>query len=453
MTMMVYPGPDGHHAGIFDGASGSGGRADMYREPVSGRAVPIAVQLEHDTPPVEPEITRFSSVFRPLSTQRLGGMQQLNELNRLALQGRSGAAAGGGSTPCIEGSASGVDVMAPALQARKALPEVGLECLLRPGMLYKGRICVSGIQQSDNGREYELVILERIQDVDGHIVVVATHAAYDDEQAVTISVTNEEGIYVNWADAETVCNGVWNASKFRFDGHVKQRLQANEPVIFHATEVATHTFTLIPQSLNGDMKKTSELFSETTEALISYRQRTYVALQTCLRRITAALLLTGTQEMLQLHTIDPDNRGPHTEKQQLLWSMRSLRWGDLLSEYCRVSAERLCALLRLRADQLDRLSFQNPGDREAFKRRWEEHASHTSTDEQNVMIGHISRMAWATVIQVERNNFRYNAVKWRLLTSFDWETSRKESLGRRAGYVRGFFARDLRRGSLYHLPI
>ncbi|EJK57348.1 hypothetical protein THAOC_22617 [Thalassiosira oceanica] len=340
MTMMVYPGPDGHHAGIFDGASGSGGRADMYREPVSGRAVPIAVQLEHDTPPVDPEITRFSSVFRPLSTQRLGGMQQLNELNRLALQGRSGAAAGGGSTPCIEGSASGVDVMAPALQARKALPEVGLE----------------------------------IQDVDGHIVVVATHAAaYDDEQAVTISVTNEEGIlYVNWADAETVCNGVWNASKFRFDGHVKQRLQANEPVIFHATEVATHTFTLIPQSLNGDMKKTSELFSETTEALISYRQRTYVALQTCLRRITAALLLTGTQEMLQLHTIDPDNRGPHTEKQQLLWSMRSLRWGDLLSEYCRVSAERLCALLRLRADQLDRLSFQNPGDREAFKRRWEE---------------------------------------------------------------------------------
>lgn len=169
------------------------------------------------------------------------------------------------------------------------------------------------------------------------------------------------------------------------------------------------------------MKKTSELFSETTEALISYRQRTYVALQTCLRRITAALLLTGTQEMLQLHTIDPDNRGPHTEKQQLLWSMRSLRWGDLLSEYCRVSAERLCALLRLRADQLDRLSFQNPGDREAFKRRWEEERcdSHASTDEQNVMIGHISRMAWATVIQVERNNFRYKAVKWRLLTSFD----------------------------------
>ena len=60
MTMMVYPGPDGHHAGIFDGAGGSGGRADMYREPVSGRAVPIAVQLEHDISEVEPEITRFS---------------------------------------------------------------------------------------------------------------------------------------------------------------------------------------------------------------------------------------------------------------------------------------------------------------------------------------------------------------------------------------------------------
>ena len=48
MTMMVYPGPGGHHAGIYDGADGSGGRADIYREPVSGRAVPIAVQLEHD---------------------------------------------------------------------------------------------------------------------------------------------------------------------------------------------------------------------------------------------------------------------------------------------------------------------------------------------------------------------------------------------------------------------
>ena len=69
MTMMVYPGPDGHHAGIYDGADGSGGRADIYRETVSGRAVPIAVQLEHDTPPVEPEITRFSSVCRPLSTR------------------------------------------------------------------------------------------------------------------------------------------------------------------------------------------------------------------------------------------------------------------------------------------------------------------------------------------------------------------------------------------------
>ena len=69
MTMMVYPGPDGHHAGIYDGADGSGGQADIYREPVSGRGVPIAVQLEHDTPPVEPEITRFSSLFRPLSTR------------------------------------------------------------------------------------------------------------------------------------------------------------------------------------------------------------------------------------------------------------------------------------------------------------------------------------------------------------------------------------------------
>ena len=61
--MMVYPGPDGHHAGIHDGADSSGGRADIYREPVSGRAVPIAVQLEHDTPPVEPEITPFSWFF------------------------------------------------------------------------------------------------------------------------------------------------------------------------------------------------------------------------------------------------------------------------------------------------------------------------------------------------------------------------------------------------------
>ena len=69
MTMMVYPGPDGHHAGIFDGAGGSGGRADMYREPVSSRAVPIAVQLEHDISEVEPEITRFSPLFRPLSTR------------------------------------------------------------------------------------------------------------------------------------------------------------------------------------------------------------------------------------------------------------------------------------------------------------------------------------------------------------------------------------------------
>ena len=61
MTMMVYPGPDGHHAGIYDGADGSGGRADIYREPASGRAVPVAVHFEHDTPPVEPEIDVFHS--------------------------------------------------------------------------------------------------------------------------------------------------------------------------------------------------------------------------------------------------------------------------------------------------------------------------------------------------------------------------------------------------------
>ena len=41
----------------------------MYQEPVSGRAVPIAVQLEHDISEVEPEITRFSPLFRPLSTR------------------------------------------------------------------------------------------------------------------------------------------------------------------------------------------------------------------------------------------------------------------------------------------------------------------------------------------------------------------------------------------------
>ena len=342
-----------------------------------------------------------------------------------------------GSAPCVEASASSDDdAMVPAchspadtLQARKALSvcsKVGFECLLRPGMLYKGRICVPGMQQSDNDkRDYELVILERIQDDDGDDVIIATHAAYDDEQAVTISVTsNEEGIVVNWADAETVCHGVWNSNLFRFDGHVKQRLQANEPGIFHASEVATHTFTLIPQSLNGDIKHTSELFSGTTDALISHRQRTYVALQTCLECIAAVLRLTGTHEMLQLRiSIDRDTRWPLTEKQQLLWSMRSLRWGDILSEYCRVSAERLCALLRLRAVRLDQLSFQNPGDREAFKLRWKEErrdlqATHASTDEQNAMIGHISMMAWATE-NVERNGFHHDAVKWRLLSSFD----------------------------------
>ena len=335
-----------------------------------------------------------------------------------------------GSAHCVEGFASGA--MAPAcdspvdvLRARKALPEVGLECLLRPGMLYKGRICVPGMQ-SDNGREYELVILERIKERDD--LVIASHAAYDDEQAVTINVrtSNEDGICVNWSDAETVCDGIWDFSKFRFDGHVKQRLQANESGIFHASEVL-HTFTLIPQSLNGDMKQASELFCGTTEALVSHRERAYVALQTCLRCITAAFRRIGDlslQEMLQLHiSINRDTRWPLTEKQQLLRSMRHLRWGELLSEYCRVSAERLCALLRLRADQLDLLSFRNPGDREAFKLRWKGErcdlrASHACTDEQNAMIGNISMMAWAWA-QVERNSFHHDAVKWRLLISFD----------------------------------
>jgi len=61
-----------------------------------------------------------------------------------------------------------------------------------------------------------------------------------------------------------------------------------------------------------------------------------------------------------------------TEKQQILWRLRDVKWTKMLRESCIVAGERLCAEFRFRASLLDALKFETLQDRLGVLGKWKE---------------------------------------------------------------------------------
>ena len=124
------------------------------------------------------------------------------------------------------------------LDAKRKQDRLIQEALFRPGMKFRGRIVVPGLGEDEDevGRSYELVIVDP---EDG--CIVASHAAYGDEQYMRINLSAEEvegsdtkRLKVKYSDGETSCEGYWNEEKFRLEGNVRQRLESNDG-IFHTS--------------------------------------------------------------------------------------------------------------------------------------------------------------------------------------------------------------------------
>mmetsp|Transcript_1314 Transcript_1314/g.2457 ORF Transcript_1314/g.2457 Transcript_1314/m.2457 type:complete len:750 (-) Transcript_1314:45-2294(-) len=343
-------------------------------------------------------------------------------------------------------------------------------------------------EEDSVGKIYELVILERGKDELGNEYLLASHSAYGDEQCVHIQIKfceakgdnnkqqkddvipcdstkdqddiakSKKILEVEYADGETCCIGRWDTKEFRFKGHVRQRLQANDG-IFHASEV-THVFTLHPctarsptglvkQKSNGEKASKSssrwreeDLLSRDTKAIVTHRHRTYNAIRSCLQTFLVlfhSLRITAT-DMRKLHQAvaqreepeSPDVESFLNKKQQLLWKLCDIDWTKLLLEAFRVGGERLCAEFRFRAGILDGQVFDTTKDREDFVHRWTERKMDLSAAHENWESREFLMNALAQMVYIFENDlYQSYGIRYRLRASYEFfEVAYRRAEGR-----------------------
>jgi hypothetical protein len=336
--------------------------------------------------------------------------------------------------------------------------------LFTPGMRYRGHIFIPGIkspetdsasaasddisnnfnenESSVNGRAaaaspntrnhpsepqqdgtYELIILQRDKDALGNPYILAHHKAYDDEQCVHIKwhISNDAKLHVEYEDGETVCIGTWNPTRFRLEGNVCQRLQANDGA-FHTRSEVTHVFTLHPcthgfplgrhssetehvivhkqdfwnqpytgreskeladarESIKGDDFGSfdADITSLHTRALVRHRNRTYRSLMKALHSLNDffASLDVGRMELLQMQKLlsifKDENRHPFDKDEimGMLMKLRRVKWPDFLVAVS-VLSEQTSAEMRRRAALLEAEKFETTDQRTILIAKWKE---------------------------------------------------------------------------------
>jgi len=306
----------------------------------------------------------------------------------------------------------------------------------------------SNTDESNEGEEsrksYELVIMERGDDPLGNYQICASHAAYGDEQCVRIQLSIEEvegsdtkrkRLRVEYSDGETSCSGYWNEEKFRLEGNVRQRLQANDG-IFHTSEV-THVFTLYPctgcfpagrdegettiasaatkkltnQDNNSSIPSLEvDLLSRDTAAIAAHRKRTEDVMKVCMSGFVSIFVIPPPLErpdmmklrmFLSLLEHRPGElssiESQLNEKQKLYWKLRNVDFSELLTQVHIVQGEHTCALFRSRAALLDSFHFNTIQDQDKFIAEWKEkkmdlQKAHKQWDVVNFLMKYTAQM-------------------------------------------------------------
>ena len=283
----------------------------------------------------------------------------------------------------------------------------------------------------ETGKLYELVVFYTGADPLGNYQICASHAAYGDEQCVRIQTSTEEvegsdkkRLKVEYSDGETSCSGYWNEKKFRLEGNVRQRLQANDG-IFHTSEV-THVFTLYPclgrfpagreeeeisvASDNTSLSLCEDLLSRDTAAIAAHRNRTYNTLRYSLQEFIVSVQIQPRMSTIDMHELreafrslrlldDAYIESQLNETQKVLWKLRFVKFDELLTRTTKVAGEDTCAKFRSRAALLDSFHFNTIQDRDEFITEWKEkkidlQEAHRHWDMVNFLMKSIAQMVF-----------------------------------------------------------
>ncbi|KAL3806471.1 hypothetical protein ACHAXA_000680 [Cyclostephanos tholiformis] len=344
------------------------------------------------------------------------------------------------------------------------------DALLRPGMKFLGSIFIPGTTTSaaHTNPAYGLTILTRDVDSLGNDFVLAMHRAHDDEQAVHVQVkivdvvvvddddNHDNGsddpvsrrLEIEYSDGETVCQGRWNPTIFRWEGRVHQRLHVNDGV-FHTSDSATHVFTLYPCTFSHPFGREG-IFSLISSPSLSYLERDVLSGKTrsmadhnCRTLRAKQETLTRFDELYRQMNItiidirvlsryckrdDCDSENANVdihldERQQALLKLRDCDWAEISNETIMLG-ERLCAEFRRRSSLLDDLSFETSKDREQFVNRWKAAkfdlvAAHASWDEWGKISEGVNAMLFLFGNYMNNDFNRILGIRHRLIANFE----------------------------------
>eukprot|EP00579_Thalassiosira_antarctica_P032992 CAMPEP_0201995080 /NCGR_PEP_ID=MMETSP0905-20130828/2675_1 /ASSEMBLY_ACC=CAM_ASM_000554 /TAXON_ID=420261 /ORGANISM="Thalassiosira antarctica, Strain CCMP982" /LENGTH=721 /DNA_ID=CAMNT_0048550139 /DNA_START=31 /DNA_END=2196 /DNA_ORIENTATION=- len=334
---------------------------------------------------------------------------------------------------------------------------------------------VSQNRTSSVGKPYQLIMLERGVDALGHTYILASHRAYEDEQAVHIQMNirdvnidkqKDEGsaledsnatrrLEIEYADGETVCKGFWSPTKFRFEGYVYQRMQINDG-IFLTSDAVTHVFTLYPctacfpmgregmdeATCLAELNRVVELntlapfleediLSINTRAYAAHRHQTHNALQECLQNYNTLFQhtsITGSDiiQLYQYYEDDIESTAMHeflNKNQRMLLTLRDVGWAKLFTE-SHMLGERLCAEFRRRASILDNLSFETSEVRLQFIDTWKKAkmdlaAAHSEWDLWFAIINAVAAGSFIFDSSGVEKSSVISTIRLRLLVNFD----------------------------------
>ena len=239
-----------------------------------------------------------------------------------------------------------------------------------------------------------------------------------------IEGSDKKRLKVEYSDGETSCIGYWNGEKFRLEGNVRQKLQANDG-IFHTSEV-THVFTLYPCTScfpagrdeeentvandNSSLSLCEDLLSRDTEAIAAHRKRTEDTNKVCVEQFLGIFVIPPPLERPDMATLRmflsllehrpgelSSIESQLNEKQKLYWKLHNVDFSELLTQAHRAEGEHTCATFRSRAVLLDSFHFDTIQDRDEFIAEWKEkkidlQGNHQYWDRVNFLMKSISQM-------------------------------------------------------------